>query len=133
MNPISGMDLKGTHSCKGDWRIGNVDRWLHLSRLIPLLQNRSPILIDHSEICWKFKGQHDYVKENSPERYNAADITIPGIVVFGAPNPDNSKYRMIDGVHRMSKRIIETQLEQSLFYILNAPEFFSFLEYVTRT
>ena len=50
-------------------------------------------------------------------RCEEAEISWPCIVVENASNPDDKKYRMMDGRHRMYK-MKELNIDESIFYVL---------------
>jgi hypothetical protein len=117
-------DLKGTHSCSGKWRVSNVDQYILLKDLIPLLQTKQLQLIDHSDIGWKNMST-PHIKMD--ERYDLCDVSIPGILAEGVQNPYRKKYRMIDGSHRMAKMTLSSFIRQSYHYVITLEEFYSFL------
>lgn len=119
--------LKGTHSCRDNWRVNDIDEKIQLKKITPLLENRKPIIVDHKEICWKFEKNPAIRRDTSWDRYKNANVMVPGILVEG-PNPCNLKYRLVDGNHRMCKLKLETNFTKSQFYILTLEEFYSFLE-----
>lgn len=51
-------------------------------------------------------------------RYEKADTSFPGIVATNMPNPDNRKYRLLDGAHRMDKNLLEGKVS-GMFYVLD--------------
>jgi len=119
--------LKGTHSCRNNWRVNDIDEKIQLKKVAPLLENRKPITVNHTEICWKFEKNPTLRRDTSWDRYKNANVMIPGIIVEG-PNPCNLKYRLVDGNHRLSKLKLETNFTKSQFYVLTLKEFYSFLE-----
>jgi len=107
--------LKGSHSLHlfspiyGDWSFNGIEGIIYLEKLIPFLKWNKLKKIKINEIGWK--GMHLSEEEsiNCPccngERYIKCDIDIPGIVALNTPNPYGKKYRMIDGKHRIRKRL----------------------------
>jgi len=107
--------LKGSHSLHlfspiyGDWSFDGIEGIIYLEKLIPFLKWNKLKKIKINEIGWK--GMHLSEEEsiNCPccngERYIKCDIDIPGIVALNTPNPYGKKYRMIDGKHRIRKRL----------------------------
>jgi|SRR6056300_148983 len=116
--------LTGEHSCSGKWKVTDIDQYIKLKDLIPLLQTKTPQDIDHSKIAWKCM---DAPHLKIDERFSQCDIEVPGILAEGVINPFNKPYRMIDGSHRMAKMILNTWISKSHFYILTPQEFYSVL------
>lgn len=54
----------------------------------------------------------------SEHRLNRANTYYPGIVVSDMPNPDNKKYRLIDGNHRLHQNILNHK-DRGYFYIMS--------------
>ena len=124
------MSLAGFHVCTGPWQVLPMAAHLDLTTLLPLLEQREPVTLSHNDIA--FIGLDD-LESRIDERYYACDITVPGIVVEGARNPYNKKYRMIDGSHRMAKMFLEhPELTRSKHYVITEKEFFDRLEIVMR-
>ena len=109
--------LTGWHFCEGnyhglDWRVHpDYDLVLKLEDIEHLLTSERLQSIKHKEICWRNSGL-------GKGRYKKCDISIPGIVATNSRNPDNLKYRMIDGRHRMAK-MKSKDITESLFYIID--------------
>lgn len=120
--------LTGKHSCVHQWQINGREMKIRMENVAPLLEDREPVIVDHDEICWKFKENPMRRRDTSRDRYDKANVMIPGIIAEGAPNPCNLKYRMIDGVHRITKLKIETNYTKSKFFILTLEEFNNLLE-----
>lgn len=119
-------NLSGVHTCFGKWQITTgIDQYAEVRDTIPYLLDRDPILIPHDQIAWKHMDDPSAKLDN---RYIECDISYPGIVVEGAINPFDKKYRMIDGSHRMAKMVLETLIRESYFYVLTEKEFYSMLK-----
>ena len=119
-------NLKGTHSCVGQWQLTEgVDQYVEVKDTIPYLLNRDPIMISHDQIAWKCMDNPSAKLDN---RYIQCDISYPGIVAESVINPFNKKYRMVDGSHRMTKMLLETNIRESLFYVISPFEFYSLLK-----
>lgn len=73
--------------------------------------DRKPILINHSEICFPPAIHQELV--------DMVDISYPGIVVQ-YPNG----YQLEDGVHRIAK-IQRQGIFQSLFYVVSIEEYYN--------
>ena len=116
--------LSGYHSCTGPWRVwSDKDSYIDLAEDIqPLLYGRDPQLISHDDVAWWYM---DTPQKKIDDRYHACNIRIPGIVALEVVNPYNKKYRMIDGSHRMAKMLLETNIKESLFYVISKDEFYS--------
>ena len=56
--------------------------------------------------------------DTESERYINADLDYPCIVIEDMSNPNNKKYRMIDGRHRLLKTIQEEQEDTIECYVL---------------
>ena len=123
--------LKGTHSlhssCRvyGDWSLNGITGRIYLEKLRPFLKKNRLEKIKINEIGWK--GMHLSEEEsiNCPccngERYIRCDVNIPGIVSLNAPNPYGKKYRMIDGKHRIRKRL-NNGCTDGLFFVFTYEE-----------
>ena len=122
---------RGVHSCRGpkhsiygDWRIDGKDCLLLLEDITDLLTVDKIVTIPHDEIGWKgYDLDHSLLGYNCAccigFRYARCDPTIPPVIVEGASNPANRKYRLIDGKHRLQKRIItDPSTKESRFYVL---------------
>ena len=131
-------ELCGTHSAGlsedyGDWRINpSFKMILDLDDIKHLLTDDRIQIIKHKDIGWK--GRHLDGKRSGSEciccdgeRYRDCDPRFPGIIVDGAPNPYNKRYRMIDGKHRISK-LCNTGIKKSPFYVLKFEEVKPFFE-----
>ena len=78
--------LIGNHLCNvdptyGDWRIDEKDYILPLERIKKYLKKESKKLVNFSDIG--YKGKNINPPFNIQERYDAADITFPGILTIG--------------------------------------------------
>ena len=118
--------LNGSHSCKregyyGDWSISEADydEFIDLRFIRPLLNKDRLKTIDHKDICWKGEDFKDDVRNSA--KYSNCKISYPGILVKGAKNPKNRKYRMIDGKHRITK-MYDKDIHKSLFYVFDFEE-----------
>ena len=112
--------LYGWHSCRNKWALEpNKHHTLNLISLSEIIQNRTPVLIQHKYISWKGK---DNPQSKMDSRYEYADPTYPGILCENGPNPHNLPYRMVDGSHRIIK-LIQNGFHTSSFYIITFEEF----------
>ena len=117
---LKGSVHLGTHSAYGKWRFFPYpDYKLSLYKIIPLIRTKNPTTINFKDISWK--GKHDPKVKMNSDRYKDADTRFPGILVKGAPNPDNLPYRMIDGAHRITK-LTQWGRCKGNFYVLSYPE-----------
>jgi len=129
--------LTGWHSVHlfrpryGDWSFEGLTGKVYLKRLNPFLTQSRLEEIEINEIGWKGRNWSDEESINCPccngERYTKCDINIPGIVSINAPNPYNKKYRMIDGKHRIRKRLNNGHTH-GLFYVFTYEEIKKFVE-----
>jgi hypothetical protein len=125
--------LQGRHSCRnewwGDWTVGERDQYIQLDELLPIIKERNPVLISHSEIGWKAMNHpSEKIHGDGGLRYLNADIDCPCILAEGVYNPAGKKYRMVDGSHRITKMKMETNRTESYFYVLTNEEFYSYLK-----
>jgi hypothetical protein len=72
--------------------------------------NRKPILIEHSRIC--------YPEAIDQTLVDSVDISFPGIVI----KYDNGYYLIEDGVHRIAK-YQRMGIYESLFYVVTIDEY----------
>ena len=116
--------LSGKHDCIGFWRINEEDSYIDLAEVRPLLNSRSPVLIPHKDIAW---WSMEKPKKKIDTRYYNCNIRIPGIVADGVKNPYNKRYRMVDGAHRMARMLLETNIRESLYYVITEEEFYRYV------
>ena len=136
---IQKNELRGYHECKkgfyGDWtlyEVGITPVRIRLNSIKHLLTDNRIQSLKHEDISWKGKDlRSDVIGMRwvwcGGRRYLTCDISIPCIVLENVSNPDNLKYRMIDGKHRMMKMKSHGQLD-SMFYVLSLD---SILPYIT--
>lgn len=111
------------HDVYGDWRffdISEFDLRIETEFLYSLIESEK--IINFSDIAWKGKNLHKDLRGKNcfccgGKRYELCDTSFPGIIVEGAPNPFNLKYRLVDGKHRIEKLISEGKTK-SLFNII---------------
>ena len=119
----------GYHLCIGKWSIyENIINKIDISKIIKLITNKNikEKLIDHKEISWKSKYNPE---EKFDKRYIDCDESFPGILCENVKNPENLKYRMIDGSHRITKLRKKHNIKKSFFYIITKKDFYNYLEY----
>ncbi len=115
----------GIHSCNvdryGDWTVDGQFYYIYLETIQHLLTKDRLREVLFDDIA--FKGKH-FTNLRGPmclccdgARYYSAQIKFPGILVEGMENPYGSRYRMIDGKHRLEKRINNGEIS-SIFYVL---------------
>jgi len=133
-------ELKGYHACwnggYGDWtlyEVGNTPARIRLKSIKHLLTDNRLQSLKHEDISWKGKDlRSDVVGTRcvccGGRRYVTCDISIPCIVLENVSNPDNLKYRMIDGKHRMMKMRAHGQLD-SMFYVLSLDSILPYISY----
>ena len=94
------------HSMVNDWALPNRPQcFLPFDNLVPDLHpGRAIQTIEFKLICAKpnfWFGTDDF----QGNRYEAAEVKFPGMLVQDMPNPCDLPYRMIDGRRRMEKLI----------------------------
>ena len=103
--------------------------YLYMRDICDLLTDDRIQTVELQDIAWPSKHHYPHntgenchcCRERPSLRYLNADITLPGILVEGAPNPYNNKYRMIDGRHRIMK-MLDMGIKSSQFYVLDCDE-----------
>ncbi len=118
--------LLGHHTLRNEWHLQDFPAleepnyyMIPNCDLFPLIKDRDPELIDFSDICHKPMLEPDYTEHS--RRYKACNEKIPGVVVEGMANPENLRYRMIDGKHRIHK-LKNLNVDKSQFYVLRYEE-----------
>ena len=134
MNEHSLIGRHSLHSsCRvyGDWSFNGIEGFIYLEKLRPFLTEKRLEKIKIDEIGWKGRHLSEEESINCPccngERYTTCDINIPGIVSSNAPNPYGKKYRMIDGKHRIRKRLNNGRTN-GLFFVFTYEEIKKFVE-----
>ena len=112
---------------RSDGKIGFISE-IFIEDIIHLLTSSRLKTIDLCDIAWKGKhffpnltGYNCYCCKTYP-KYHSADPSYPGIILKNAPNPYDSKYRMIDGRHRLMKLLHSTNVKSSLHYVFDYDE-----------
>ncbi len=108
--------------------------YIYMRDVCDLLTNNKIQTVELHDIAWKGKHHHPHntgencycCKETPALRYVHADITLPAIIIEGAPNPYGNRYRMIDGKHRIMK-MLNMGIKSSQFYVLDCDEVIPFL------
>lgn len=113
--------LDGHHSLQDKWMIPGLapldksNRFIiDMTEIAHLLTPESVKQVSFEEVSHKTDPKRDLRRY---PRYQNCDIGFPGILVMGMPNPDNRRYRMIDGNHRLHK-MKDLSLTQAAFYVL---------------
>ena len=125
---------------RSDGKLGFITK-IFIEDILHLLIDSRLKMIDLCDIAWKGKhyfphhtGPNCYCCKGNPDdydfkikkakhtKYKSADPSYPGIVLENAPNPYDSKYRMIDGRHRLMKLLHSTNVTSSLHYVLDYDE-----------
>ena len=111
---------------RSDGKIGFISE-IFIEDIIHLLTSSRLKTIDLCDIAWKGKhffpnltGYNCYCCKTYP-KYHSADPSYPGIILKNAPNPYDSKYRMIDGRHRIMK-LLYSGVTSSQFYVIDYDE-----------
>lgn len=102
-----------------DWRINNKNYIFYFEPILNKLITIKPKLIKYENICIK------YSDITIPRNINA-NIYLPGIAVETNINPENKKYRCIDGVNRIIK-LKNKNITESYFYIIKEELFLKYL------
>ena len=113
------------HLMENEWMIFDFPTKIDVSKLYPWIKykNIEAELIDLGEIS--YKPLNDI--ETDSFRFLKADIQYPLIVVSDIKNPHDNKYRMIDGRHRMLKKIMQGE-SKMLCYVLTYDDISHFIE-----
>ena len=123
------------HIIEGDWSLPGLDPDTpyvikmkpHIFNLIKI-KSLLPETVEISDICYKPKN--DFQKGR--QRYLEADTSYPGIIVTNMTNPENKKYRMIDGSRRLHRLIEDTNATSATFYILDFSDVAPYIEKFIR-
>ena len=120
--------LKGIHRCEfdhfGDWRINSNSYILNLKNLKEYLTEDKLKLVSFKDIAWKGKNMDPRLI--SKRRYDKCDIKFPGIITE-YQNPYDCKYRIVDGLHRISK-MVNMGMKRNYFYIIDSKLYTALLE-----
>ena len=117
---------------EGDWRLGGYERSvIELKNLTPLLTKDRLENIRLDDIAWKGKKLYPNKSGNNCYccggiKYQRCDIKYPLIIAKNASNPFNNKYRMIDGIHRIQKLLLNGKTH-GLCYVFDFSEIRCFL------
>ena len=110
---------------RSDGKFGFISK-IFIQDILHLLVDSRLKTIDLCDIAWK--GKHffphytgDYCYCCNGSFYKDIDLSYPGIVLENAPNPYDSKYRMIDGRHRIMK-LLNSGVTSSQYYVINYDE-----------
>ena len=120
-NSVLTCKHRGVH---GDWRIENKNAKLYLRDIAHLcIETR---IVNFEDVAWR--SQFRKSPDNTTVKYLNADISFPPILCEDAPNPFGKKYRLLDGVHRMSK-MLNSGMTESSFYIVKYNDVRPFFKY----
>lgn len=112
------------HIMTGEWAILERDSYIDCTPLYKLAKSRrlTPYSIPLASIS------HKPLEDISltSKRYILADTEQPSIVCLGMQNPHGKPYRMLDGRHRLLKRINEGKTS-SLSYVLPVKDVIRFI------
>lgn len=101
------------HICKGEWHLNGYEGFVsikpHIHNFI-LINSIKAVQISFKEVSYKKEIDKDIT------RYQIADTSFP-MIITKANNPDNKKYRLIDGRNRIHK-LIEQGHDSGWFYII---------------
>ena len=117
---------------EGDWRLGGYERSvIELKNLMPLLTKDRLENIKLDDIAWKGKKLYPNKSGNNCYccggiKYQRCDTKYPLIIAKNALNPFNNSYRMIDGMHRIQKLLLNGHT-YGLCYVFDFSEIKGFL------
>ncbi len=117
---------------EGDWRLGGYERSvIELKNLTPLLTKDRLENIRLDDIAWKGKKLYPNKSGNNCYccggiKYQRCNTKYPLIIAKNASNPFNNKYRMIDGIHRIQKLLLNGKTH-GLCYVFDFSEIRCFL------
>ena len=117
---------------EGDWRLGGYERSvIELKNLMPLLTKYRLKNIKLDDIAWKGKNFYPDKSCNNCYccgciKYQRCNTKYPLIIAKNASNPFNNKYRMIDGIHRIQKLLLNGH-NYGLCYVFDFSEIKGFL------
>ena len=100
---------------------------LYLPEIIHFLVPERLVKLKHNDIWYRGFTNEELISDEFYIRCEDAEISWPCIVVENASNPDDKKYRMIDGRHRMYK-MKELGINESIFYVLELEIFNKYLK-----
>lgn len=118
------------HIMDGDWSILDEDTQLDCMPLYRLSKARKakPIEIPVHEVAYK---PTDSISSVSI-RYLMADVNQPSLLCIGMGNPYGKPYRMLDGRHRLLKRINKGQ-STVLAYVVEEEDAMKFVSSIRIT
>jgi len=112
------------HACIQDNRIFSFDGFIDVTGIARQIQagKFQPQKISFDDIWFavRYPGQVD--AEKNTDRYKKADTSFPGII-SPIKNPENKKYRMLDGRRRMWK-LQDQGVNEGMFYVIPVPEIY---------
>jgi hypothetical protein len=101
----------------GEGDVGNYLDSKDFKHLVPEIK-----IVSNKDIAWV--GKHHYPKYAGRQctccggdRYFNADISYPGVIVKDGPNPYGNPYLLLDGRHRMMKKLA-LGIDESEHYVL---------------
>jgi len=142
-NPNWRRLLAAKHTVERRWELGPSEGesdpesclWIHDLLATVIQRARSTTIIALSEVCHKpmhlddFAGLDDlssaycHDPDMNMQRLEKACPFIPGIVAEGVPNPCHSRYRMLDGRHRICRlKLAVPNATHAHFFVLNHQE-----------
>jgi hypothetical protein len=115
------------HMMEGEWSVLQVDSAIDCTQLYKLAKSRGlvPQEIPIESVSHKPLSN---IKPSSG-RYIAARVFQPSVVCFGMINPHNKPYRMLDGRHRLLKRMNEGYTSV-LSYVLQVEDVIKFVQLI---
>lgn len=106
------------HKLDGEWAVPSLPSAVNVSVLFSYLKDKETKKVNIKDIAYKPITDSDLDKH----RLINADTKYPVILVDDMPNPYNSKYRMVDGRHRIRK-LIDLGSTTVVAYILSFKDF----------
>ena len=115
------------HPCVGVNRVTDFDGFFNIRDIIKSIKTHTsePEIVAFSDIWLQLHrpGEKEIIIQNDP-RYQNADISFPGILTK-IKNPDNKRFRMLDGRRRLWKQE-ENGAIKGWFYIIPETTVFNF-------
>jgi len=114
------------HIMTDDFRIYDRDTYINCSEVYAII-DLFDMQAEEVSISDIFHKELESIDTNG-YRYKNADPDYPCIVVEGLDNPQNQKYRMIDGRHRLLKTMVEDEEDFIECYILTFDQIEGFIQ-----
>lgn len=118
------------HSCLGPNAVLEFDGYFSILEIFQFIgeSNLEPESIRFDEIWFQTSKSEKLDKAVKTDRYHEADSSFPGILAE-LKNPDNKRFRMLDGRRRLWKQQAQGASE-GMFYVIPVPKVFDFFRAV---